>query len=480
MIPFTHTTPEAAGIPSASVLAMLDELKEHQVPMHSLLLARGEKLFFEGYYAPFAKGQLHRMFSVSKSFTSLAIGLLARDGRLSLDDPITAYFPEYVPRNPHPWLTRMTIREMLMMQTCHTATTYKADLTKNWVESFFTTPPTHPSGSFFIYDTSASHTLCALVEKLSKKPVLEFLKDAALRDAGFSEHSYFLKDPFGTSIGGSGMMAEPMDLLLVGRLLLNGGRTPDGTELLPGDYLAQACSLQCATLPSGAPDEGCGYGYQFWQIRHGGYACYGMGGQYLICLPQQNLLCVTTADTQELKGGNQMIFNALYRHILPHLSDGELPADNAGYEKLCRARGALSLPVLQGPYDSPLSGRISGVRFRAEEAADVLGEFSLSFDADGTGGALRYTAGGTWVCLPFGLGCLRESRFPVYGERCACCGAWLSPDTFYLHCQLIGESVGRVHFHLRFDGNGACVRMNKTEETSYNEYTGFRTGTIVS
>ncbi|HIR25143.1 MAG TPA: serine hydrolase [Candidatus Egerieimonas faecigallinarum] len=476
---FTRCTPEEAGIPSSSVLAMIKELQEHQVPMHSLLLARNGKLAFEGYYAPFGPGQLHRMFSISKSFTSLAIGLLERDGRISLDDPIINYFPEYVPEHPHPWLAGMTIRDMLRMQTCHSATTYKVNMKENWVESFFITPPSHPSGSFFLYDTSASHTLCALVEKLSGKPMLDYLKDTVLREIGFSEHSYFVKDPFGTSMGGSGMMAEPMDLVLVGMLLLNGGRTPDGRELLPEAYLRQACSLQSATAPGPSPEESCGYGYQFWRIGHNGFACYGMGGQYLICLPDQNLLCVTTADTQEFKGANQMIFNALYRHILPSLSSTPLPRDEESCRRLSEARERLSLPVLGGALISPAADKVQGVHYRMDQSPDVFGECYITFDSDHTGGELWYTLNGKWVSLSFGLGSLREGKFPGYDERCACCAAWLEPDLFYLHCQLIGECVGRVHFQIRFAENGIRVRLNKTEETYYNEYKGFLTGTAV-
>lgn len=70
----------------------------------------------------------------------------------------------------------MTIRDILNMQTCHTSTTYKIDPTKKWVESFFTTTPSHPSGTIFLYDTSSSHTLCVLVEKLTHMPMIEYLK----------------------------------------------------------------------------------------------------------------------------------------------------------------------------------------------------------------------------------------------------------------------------------------------------------------
>lgn len=149
-----------------------DRLQKKQVPMHSFLLMRHDTLIAEGYYAPYQKDTLHRMFSISKSFTSIAIGLLEAEGKLSLDDPIVSYFPDKIPANVHPWIAAMTIRDMLMMRTCHAATTYKVDMKSDWVESFFTVPPTHPAGKLFHYDTSSAHTLSALVERPFGQPML--------------------------------------------------------------------------------------------------------------------------------------------------------------------------------------------------------------------------------------------------------------------------------------------------------------------
>ena len=66
---------------------------------------------------------------------------------------------------------------MLMMRTCHASTTYKVDMKSDWVESFFIVPPTHKPGTVFHYDTSAAHVLCALVEKLTHMPMLDYMKE---------------------------------------------------------------------------------------------------------------------------------------------------------------------------------------------------------------------------------------------------------------------------------------------------------------
>ena len=222
------STPEAQGIPSKALERFVDKLKEQKIPVHSILMARHGHMVMEAYYQPYDKEKLHRMFSETKSFTSLGIGLLVSDGVIRLEDKICQYFPEYLPGKVHPWLEEMTIKDMLRMETCHSMTTYeKTSTTENWVRSFFQTVPTHRPGQIFTYDTSASHTLCALVEKLTGQKLLDFLKDRILRQIGFSEESYIMEDPFGVSMGGAGLMAKPTDMLKVGLMLLNGGKHPD-------------------------------------------------------------------------------------------------------------------------------------------------------------------------------------------------------------------------------------------------------------
>ena len=175
MLQFHTAAPESVRIPSNRIIHCIDRIERSQVPLHSFLLLRGDRLITECYFSPCQKGDLHRMFSITKSLTGIAIGLLAEEGKLSVDDPIISYFPDKVPADVHPLIAKMTIRDLLMMRSCHDKTTYKFDMTKDWVESFFTTTPSHPAGTIFHYDTSAAHTLCALTERLSGMDMLDYL-----------------------------------------------------------------------------------------------------------------------------------------------------------------------------------------------------------------------------------------------------------------------------------------------------------------
>ena len=113
-------TPESQGIPSAALMRFQQVLDESGVPLHSALFARNGYVVSQAYSAPFTENTLHRMFSVTKSFVSLAVGLLAAQGELSLDDRIVEYFPEYTAGQIlHPYICQTTIRDMLRMATPH-------------------------------------------------------------------------------------------------------------------------------------------------------------------------------------------------------------------------------------------------------------------------------------------------------------------------------------------------------------------------
>ena len=331
---FSIAKPEEVGVSSAALSQTLDYLAQRRVALHSLLVMRHDALICEGYAAPFTKDTLHRMYSETKSLVSLTVGVMCAKGYLDLDDHIVDYFAEKLPLGgPSPELARLTIRDMLRMATPYNGTTYKRWPTKDWVGSFFTARADHEPGSFFCYDTSSSHTLCALVEKRMGRPLLDVLRREALDAIGFSEQSYCIRDPMGISQGGSGLMATPRDMLALLRLVAQGGQW-DGQQLLPQNYLQAATAWQIDNAENGGSggwDFAQGYGYQFWRLTHNAWSMYGMGGQLAICLPDQDMLLVTTADTQPLAGGVQTILDAFWNCLLPGVADATLPANPAAY-----------------------------------------------------------------------------------------------------------------------------------------------------
>ena len=493
MLTFETSSPESTGLSSQCIINFIHRLQKKQIPMHSILLLHRDKLIAEGYYAPYTADTMHRMFSISKSFTSIAIGLLEAEGQLSLSDKICDYFPEYVSENTHPWILEMTIQDMLMMRTCHAATTYKINMQTDWVESFFKVSPTHPAGRLFHYDTSSAHTLCALVEKLAKTDMLSYLKKK-LEPLGFSKESYMLKDPFGVSMGGSGLVAKPLDILKFGYLLMHEGAIPvsgiscdeaDKIQLVPTEYIRKAtANLTPTMMTAPLPSEACGYGYQIWRNERGGYVCYGMGGQFVICLPEHDLICVTTADTQGMAGGNQLIYDAFYEEILDNIAPDALPEDAQTGQELAELLHNLVLAPLNSTMDSPLAETINGKEYLLLENANDFSKISVEFQTTQNDnqslsaaispqhGTLHFTLHGKECELHFGLGNLQCGNFPIYKMRYAASAKWLSENTLYIRAHIIDEYVGSVRFELTFGDNDVTVFMKKIEESLFSEFNG--------
>ncbi len=472
MLTFERATPEETGVPSECIIRMTDRLQRRQIPMHSLLIMRHDRLVFEGYYAPCTADSLHRMFSISKSFTSIAVGLLVDEGKVSLDDPIIRYFPEKLPDKDsiHPWIAQMTVRDMLMMRSCHASTTYKLDMSSDWVASFFTTPPTHAPGTLFHYDTSAAHTLCALVEKLTGRDMLDYLKEK-LDVLGFSKESYMLKDPFGVSMGGSGLVARSSDLLKFGYLIAHRGLVL-GEQLLSPSYIDLAVSpLTANCVPAPLPSEAQGYGLQFWRNEQNGFTCYGMGGQLIIFLPDHDLICVTTADTQSIQGGNQQIYDALYEEILPYLQNDALPCDRQASQKLHDTCDSLAIKPLESAIAPKSFSAVNGRTFQVQTKDSDFRHFSVSITDNE--GILSFMHQQMTYKLAFEIGRMQTGSFPIYNLRYAASGAWLFDGTLLIRAHIIDTYVGCVQFQLSFHGDDELtIFMTKKEESLFHEFQG--------
>lgn len=468
-----HVSCESQGIPSMAVVDCLMSLEEKNVPIHSFLLMRHKSLVAEVYYAPYDAQTPHRMFSVTKSLVSLAIGILVSDGRITLNDKIVKYFPEYLPvTGPHPYLGELTIRQMLSMRTCFDKTTYKAEGVTNWVGSFFTTRPDHRPGMNFCYDTSSTHVLGALVEKLTGQPLLEFLRGRFLNRLGAGKDASILTDPQGVSMGGSGLMMTPRSLLRILWVVSHGGIDEDGVQLLPPDYLKMAVRKHSDTYATGKVEEEMqGYGWQFWRFTHGAFGMFGMGGQLAVCWPDQDLLLVTTADTQGRAGGQQLIFDAFYQYIWPRIRDEalpEAPTAAAALEHFAETRRIISVP---GAAADSYSEAINGRSWKADPNPCGITQFSLSF-GDGAG-VFTYTNATGRHELLFAFGENNVQLFPDYNQRCAVSAGWHDPHVLIIRAQIIDTSVGSVTFTFSFDHDrNVTVSVRKVEETMFNEYNG--------
>ncbi len=476
---FSMVSPEQKGLSSENIVTFYQQIYTKNLPLHSAILYVDGAVVSKTYYAPVKEGELHRMFSIAKTMSALAIGLLVDQGKLSLSDRIVDFFPEKLPAQVHPYLAQMTIRNMLMMRTCYTRSSYnKFDFTSDWVGSFFTAAPDKIPGTVFHYDTAAAHVLAALCEKLAGCPMMDFLR-ASMPELGLSRKSYMLLDGQGVSMGGTGLMATTEDLLRIGILLMNQGAYA-GKQLISKEFVKAATSNLTPTLLN-APiaSEACGYGYMIWQTEKQGFVCYGMGGQFILVHPEKKLILVTTSDTQGFAGGNQILYDAFYETIYNTLSDAPLSENPESLKALRDLETANTLkPISECLVGSTAAtARALGncrpcknARFYFPENKAEWNALTLSTGEKG--GILTLTDSTRKFTFTFSYDSQTTGTLEKYDTPYAGSGVWLSEDTLYLRFQLLGESVGSIHMELVFTPDNLVLTMRKIEETMFGEFQG--------
>ncbi|PFG44284.1 CubicO group peptidase (beta-lactamase class C family) [Isoptericola jiangsuensis] len=421
--------------------------------------------------APLTLDTPHRMYSVGKSWTALAVGMLADDGTLRLEDRVVDHVGEQVP--VHPWLERATVHDLLTMRGPHRATTYKR-YDGPWLESWFRVPPTRRPGTVFTYDTSGSYVLSALVERLAGTSLAAFLHRRLLEPIG-AGGVRFLPGPDGWSQGGSGLVCSARDLRRVAQVVLDGG-VHDGRALLPPGFVAAMTSPQADTRQQSWGSElRQSYGFQTWLPARGGWLMFGLGGQLAWGDPTRRLLVVVTADTQVCPAGDQRLIDALLQNVVPRWWAGRSTTFPTS-----AARRAAESPTGQGadrPTDDP-AGTTDGAgtatpsltwprpHHDAVHACTVTGRWTthvpgapadLSLAVGPAGGTVSSADAG-WV-LPFDLAAPREAT--VEGARAVVTAGWSGPGTLDLRCAVLGDELASVRLRLVLTDDGLLTVVSQ-------------------
>jgi CubicO group peptidase (beta-lactamase class C family) len=108
-----RATPESQGIPSQAIGDFVDAVERAALGLHSFMLLRHGRVVAEGWWEPYARQLPHMLFSLSKSFTSSAIGMLVAEGKISVDDVVLQFFPDEAPALPSANLQAMRVRHLL-------------------------------------------------------------------------------------------------------------------------------------------------------------------------------------------------------------------------------------------------------------------------------------------------------------------------------------------------------------------------------
>ena len=406
---FTYTTPEKVGVSTADIKKFIKILNDSQYAIHSIIMARGNQIFFHKYWEPFNEDFLHRMYSVSKSFVSLAIGFLAQDGKIDLDDKLFKYFPDESKNQTDENMKNQTIRHTLMMSTAKLERNWFIAKTDDRVRFYFENdiPESRPSGTIFQYDSSGSFILGALVERVTGMNLADYLKEKLFDKIGV-EGAYFLKCPGGHSWGDSALIMRSIDLMRTARFVLNGGSW-NGEQILNKKYIKEATSFQIDNSSFGLGDY-CdqGYGYLFWRTFRNSFFFNGMGSQYAICSPDKDMIFVINADTMETSFAKPKIIDNYFNIIYDNTVDYELPEYTG--EPIC----ANKMVYLENTIIPPMQDKINGKKFIMQTNKMGISEFTINFGNDGNC-EFNYINEQGYKTINFGLGKNVSGIFPHEG-----------------------------------------------------------------
>lgn len=333
-----RSTPEKEGISSAAIQHFLDSYNRSKHELHSVMIVRHGKVISEAWWTPYSADKKHTMYSVSKSWTSTAVGFAIDEKLFGLDDKVIDFFPEYKDLSQNKFITDLTVRSLLTMSAGHKVEPLRGVVaaTDDWIKGFLSAPIENKPGTTFLYNTLATYMLSAIVQKKSGQKVIDYLQSRLLQPLGIKDIDWET-DPKGINTGGWGIRVHTEDMAKLGQLYLQKGKW-QGKQLISENWVKMATSKQIEQEPSASQakkdssDWLQGYGFQFWRCRNNGFRADGAYGQYIVVLPEKDAVVVITSESLDLQDD----LNMIWKHLLPAFKDKSLPASKKELDQLSK------------------------------------------------------------------------------------------------------------------------------------------------
>jgi CubicO group peptidase (beta-lactamase class C family) len=322
-----RSTPSAQHVDASGIEAFIDAL-EHlpNVEPHSLMLLRSGQVVAEGWWAPYSAERVHLLYSLSKSFTSTAVGFAVEEGLLSLDDTVISHFPELDAEVTDPRSRAMLVRHVLAMASGHREETIMRAAAidpTNLVRGFLLLPPDEDPGTVFAYNQPCTYTAAAIIQRITGGTLTDYLRPRLLDPLGIGDFDW-QRDDQGFELGYSGLHARTEAIASLGQLYLQRG-VWEGRQLLPEAWVAEATRSHIANGDDPESDWAQGYGFQFWIARHG-FRGDGAYGQYCVVLPEHDVVLAVTGQSLDM----QAVLNAAWEHLLPAFGRGDETSSEGG------------------------------------------------------------------------------------------------------------------------------------------------------
>jgi CubicO group peptidase (beta-lactamase class C family) len=412
--PLPRSIPEVEGVSSKGIIDFLDAIATSKHEMHSIMILRHGKVIAEGWWSPYRSDLKHTLYSLSKSFTSTAVGFAVSEKKLSLSDKVVSFFPDKLPGNVSDNLSQLTIKDLLSMSVGQAPDPSFAIAPSNdWIKTFFSIPILNKPGSVFLYNSMATYMLSAIVQKVTGQKIIDYLKPRLFEPLGINGMDWEI-DPAGINVGGWGFRIKTEDIARFAQLYLQKGKW-NGKQILPASWVEEATGFKIDNAPGmsqeskDSSDWRQGYCYQFWRSRHNSFRGDGAFGQYALVLPDEDAVIAITSETQDMQGE----LNLVWKHLLPamQVDKSSLDKNDAAALKKRLALLRLQLPVKSD--SSFAAAKIKSKVFKIESNPKSIE--TISFKGKDRVVTLDIKMKGTSYSLDFGDGKWIESKTTLPG-----------------------------------------------------------------
>ncbi len=419
---FNRVLPEEVGISGKTVANFVERAVKELDSLHSFMLVRHGKVAAELWWPPYAPEHPHLLFSLSKSFTSTAIGLAISEGKFKIDDPVIGFFPrKRLPDEISDYLRSMTIRHLLTMSsghgTCSMEGVKRNKFKGDWVKLILSEPIVHKPGTRFVYNSGATYLLSAILDTVTGEHLLQYLEPRLFSPLGIKD-AMTEKSPDGTHVGGWGMSLKTEDIARFGQLYLQKGKWGD-QQLVPESWVKDATSFQISNAHAGQLDWAQGYGYQFWRSQNNAYRGDGAFGQYCLVMPDQDAVIAITSGIQNM----QRVLDLIWEVLLPGMQPAQLPpAEPVKMISPC-------MPKATGATSSTLTAQLNGRSWKLTENLGLFNQAVFRFDRKGVMLELKTADATETLAAGYGewrFGQIRLENDPA--RKYAASAGWVSPE----------------------------------------------------
>ena len=324
-----RSTPAEQGVKTQNVLDFINAINDvPETELHHVMIARHGHVIAEMHPAPFSAQDAHTLYSESKTFASMGVGIAIDENLLRPTDRVAAFFPDKLPDTISNNLAQMTVRDLLIMASGIKPDWFLRNLSNDWIKEWLSKPVNNKPGKIFDYDSLCTFMLSAIVQRVTGLTLLEYLNEKLFIPMHITEVDWE-ESPDGISTGGWGLRLQAESQLKMGLLLLGHGNW-HGKQLIPAEWIEDAIQPHIRYewyKDTDAPTENNqGYGYQIWRCKWPtAFRADGAYGQFIVCVPESDLVVVINMCTSHTHGHD--VLGCIWDKLLPGMQESPLKAD---------------------------------------------------------------------------------------------------------------------------------------------------------